>query len=458
MKKVHSLLLALPIAGVVLAAAPKDAHACGGCFVPPEENTQVTGHRMIFSMSMTQTTLYDQFEYVGAPESFSWVLPIKGQVDVNLSSDAMFAFLGSDTSVQVLPPPLNCPEPPEGCYDYAEGDGASGTGGGGGNSAGGDVTVITQEVVGPYETVQLSATDPAALQNWLTSHGYAVPPDVAPVITSYQQEGFDFLAMKLVPGQGIQAMRPVRVTAPGAGLALPLRMVGAGTGALTPITLWVVAEGRYQTKEPTFPNLTLDPAAIVFHWDDYTSNYDVLIKGLFESSNGFGWLTQHSAPYSRYDLQSRIEQVIDFNPGTTGWGDPDNGVSEMDDAHADLDTLFAGMDENSVWLTRMHAQLTRPALANDLLIEAEPTQTQVSRYIQAQFADGNVPECPDYSWCYDDGQNGGDFNGLGQNDQDYVKGKGSCAVQKPGRNDEPAILFAGIGLAAAAVALRRRRK
>ena len=46
MKNVLSLLLALPLVGVALAAAPTDAHACGGCFVPPEENTQVTGHRM----------------------------------------------------------------------------------------------------------------------------------------------------------------------------------------------------------------------------------------------------------------------------------------------------------------------------------------------------------------------------------------------------------------------------
>ncbi|MEZ4307777.1 MAG: DUF2330 domain-containing protein [Polyangiaceae bacterium] len=459
MRTIRSLVLALPIVGLALAAAPHDASACGGCFVPPEESTQVTGHRMIFSVSKTQTTLYDQIEYVGAPESFSWVLPIHGQVDVNLSSDALFAFLGSDTSVQVQPPPLNCPEPPDGCYDFAEDGAGAGTGGGGGSAnTGGGVEVLVQEVVGPYETVQLKADDPAALTDWLTSHGYAIPNDIVPVINAYQNEGFGFLAMKLVPGQGVQAMRPVRVTTQGAGIELPLRMVGAGTGALTPITLFVVGEGRYQAQN--FPNLNFDPSAIVFHWDDYTSNYDLLIKGLFESSNGFGWLTQSSGHYTKDDLSWRIDQVIDFNPGTTGWGDPDNGVSEYDDAHADLDTMFAGMDMQNTWLTRLHAQLSRPALGSDFFIEAEPSQAAVSRFIQAEHADGKTPECPDYSWCYDNGSNGGVFSGLGQGNgkDDYVTGKGSCSVQRPGANDDTAMLFAGLGLAAAVVTLRRRRR
>ena len=102
-------------------------------------------------------------------------------------------------------------------------------------STGSGVTVIAEEVVGPYETVQLQSSDPTALQDWLDAHGYVVPADVQGVVTQYVNEGFDFLAMRLVPGQGTSAMRPVRITSPGAGLTLPLRMVAVGTGAITPI-------------------------------------------------------------------------------------------------------------------------------------------------------------------------------------------------------------------------------
>lgn len=451
MKMVRSLLLSLPIAGAALLAS-RDATACGACFVPPKVDTQVTGHLMIFSTSMAQTTLYDQIEYVGNPESFSWVLPIHGQVDVNLSADAMFAFLHAASSVQVLPPPLNCPQPPDGCdYELDGSNGGVGASGTGGDPSG--VTILTQEVVGPYETVQLEAKDPMALQTWLSDHGYVIPDDIKPVVDAYQQEGFGFLAMKLVPGQGIQAMRPVRITAPGASLTLPLRMVAGGTGAVTPITLFVVGEGRHQAAN--FPNLTFDPTPIVYHWADGSSNYGPLIKGLFEGAGGVGWLTEHADVFSKANLVNQVDQVIQINPGQTDWGDPEKMVSELDGAKEDLETLFNGMDDPNIWLTRMHGQLSREALIKDLNLEAEPTQKNVSRFIQAKFADGPVPSCPDYSWCQDNG--GGNFNGHGQDDDDDAGGKGGCTVQSPGQSDGVPALMLGLGLAAAAGALRRRR-
>src|SRR5689334_17380002 len=102
------LLLSVPSLALCALALPRDAHACGGCAVPPDESTQVTGHRMIFAVSKQQTTLYDQIEYAGDPESFAWFLPVKGLVDVGLSSDGMFAYLGNASQIVVSPPPLRC--------------------------------------------------------------------------------------------------------------------------------------------------------------------------------------------------------------------------------------------------------------------------------------------------------------------------------------------------------------
>ena len=90
MRRTH-LLLSLSALSLSLLALAPEAHACGGCVVPEDESTQVTGHRMVFAVSKTQTTLYDQIEYAGNPESFAWFLPIKGEVQVGLSSDAVLA-------------------------------------------------------------------------------------------------------------------------------------------------------------------------------------------------------------------------------------------------------------------------------------------------------------------------------------------------------------------------------
>ena len=113
MKMFRSLLLSLPLAAFALMAPQREAQACGACFVPPDENTQVTGHRMIFATSMQQTTLYDQIKYTGAPGQFAWVLPIVGEVKVGLSSDVMFNVLDgmTQTTIEAPPPEPAKPEP-----------------------------------------------------------------------------------------------------------------------------------------------------------------------------------------------------------------------------------------------------------------------------------------------------------------------------------------------------------
>ena len=73
-----------PIAAAMFLHSPT-VEACGGCFVPPDEDTQVTGHRMVLSVSMQQSTLYDQIQYDGDPASFAWVLPIKGQAEIGVT-------------------------------------------------------------------------------------------------------------------------------------------------------------------------------------------------------------------------------------------------------------------------------------------------------------------------------------------------------------------------------------
>src|SRR5262249_31953837 len=146
------ILAAASIAAALSLAPVREAAACGGCFSPPAENTEVASHRMILSVSQSQTTLYDQIKYSGSPSSWAWVLPTKGPLSVGLSSDALFETLDQLTQVTVRGPRLTC--------------GTFGTGGSTGSfssSSSGGVTVISQMVVGPYETVQLSSTNPTAL-------------------------------------------------------------------------------------------------------------------------------------------------------------------------------------------------------------------------------------------------------------------------------------------------------
>lgn len=432
MKHQKVWFLTLAAAAAVSVASTHDAAACGGCFVAQSESTQVSGHRMILSVSPEATTLWDQITYTGNPESFAWVLPIQGTVDVGLSSDALFQVLDQQTQVTVSSPQISCPNS---CVF----DGGGGAGGGGG----GGVTVLDQKVVGPYETVQLSAADPAALTDWLTSHGYNIPSDIQPVIDAYVSESFNFLALKLVPGQGVDSMRPVRVTTPGAGPALPLRMVAAGTGAVTPIILWVFGEGRY---EPTnFSTFTISSGDIVWNWDTKSSNYSTLREEGFQAANGAGWLVESARDMYTWDIGDQLQ----WGEGLSSYAD-DQGMNAQENLDADMAALYGNIGGgNTFFVTRMTGELSRPALASDLQLGAAADQTSIYGYLVAEQSVGTPPACPpDPCGGGDGGAGGGPDGGLG----DDV----GCSTGT-GQRGAGSIALA-LGLVGLGAALRRRRR
>jgi hypothetical protein len=86
MHSARPLAFFVPAFALALSLAPaRDAAACGGCFHVPGESTQVASHRMVISISQTQSTLWDQIQYSGSPSTFAWVLPVKGQITIGLS-------------------------------------------------------------------------------------------------------------------------------------------------------------------------------------------------------------------------------------------------------------------------------------------------------------------------------------------------------------------------------------
>ena len=464
----QSLLLSVPVLLLATSHA-NDASACGGCFheevIQQSENTQVTGHKMILSVSSAKTTLWDQISYMGEPSSFAWVLPIKGVVDVGLSSDALFQNLEIDTQVNISSPPITCPPPPQ-CNSSGFA-GASGTGdfGSGGASPGPPVVVTSQSVVGPYEQVQLHSSDPAALTDWLSVHNFVIPDDVKPIITDYVNEGFDFLALKLIPGKAVTAMRPVRVTMPGGSPVLPLRMVAAGTGMTTPVSLWVLGEGLYEPVN--MPSFTLKSDQLVWDWDSMSSNYSMLKKTTFDASQGKAWLVEAGEPFSTYYLQDSLTFLVQSDPMGSGYAD-DMGQGGELLLQDDLDALFGKLDPTSVWITRLHAQLSRQALLTDLSLGAASNQVPVNRFLQATKTKGTAPTCPTFPPCDPGtGGNGGGFtSGAGgftsggwdwdvwSNGDNGTKAGGGCATTEAGCFSST---LGALSVLAALALVRRRR-
>jgi len=339
--------------GATTVLVERDAHACGGCFAPPGPGTQVTAHRMAFAVSPRRTILWDQFQYTGSPKEFGWVLPIRGKVDVGVSSDQLFQRLDNATAVQVVGPPTpSCPRLNRGFASAASDEAA-------GASFDAGVNVWDQKTVGPYEATQLSATDGNALRTWLRDHGYVLPAAVESVIDDYIKEGFGFIVIKLVPDADVTRMVPIRIAFDGANPMLPLRMIAAGTGAKVGLQLYVLGEGRWETKN--FPTAEIKTDDLVWDYAAMGSNYNQVFIDTLAKNAGRTWVSESSDDVGRDTLFSGL-------PGGTTVDDAGSTVFAKDTDTTDIDRAFPG--RTNLVVTRLFAELPQSALGQDLELQA----------------------------------------------------------------------------------------
>lgn len=414
------------------------ARACGGCF--HAENAApsvVVGHRMALSISQERTVLWDQVTYSGAPEDFAWVLPVGKGAYLEVAHEAWFEALQAVTGTRVVSRRIVCGD---GVAVRQDGGSVSGCIGGtmsasdrGSNVSDADgsrrqggvdgVTVLHESAVGPYQTVTLSADDALSMRQWLTSHSYLIPEEIDPVLDSYIAQGADFIALRLAPAYGVRHMAPVRVITPGASPVLPLRMVAAGTGAKTSIVLYLIGEGRYQASN--FPSSLVATHELVWDWSSGSSNYSPLRE---EAVLNNAFLTSFARPGAFYQevpttegtpaeyrvdgaLYERLSDVYLAQAGESAAGcdlnaklassqvvvdtcdadgicvDAPTGSQAMVDLACgeadDIAAALVGLHPKDVWVTRLDADLSRTAFADDLVLEAANTQTVVANWHEA---------------------------------------------------------------------------
>lgn len=358
------------LAGAAVAASAfathATAHACGGCFHQKNDAPSViTDHRMALSVSKTRTILWDQVRYQGNPAEFAWVLPVGPGARIELARTEWLAALDLATAPQISAPEFVCPN--GGRSTSANTGGGAGCGGGigldySGSDYGetpttdfqstGDVTVVNQSVVGPYQAVVIRSDSGVAISTWLDSNGFEIPSAVSPMLASYASAKLDFLALRLRPNVGVQAMQPVRVITPGADPTLPLRMVAAGTGARVGLLLYVVGEGRYEAA--SYANATVDPRLVKWDAVSSRSNYTELFAGLTSAPDG-AWVTEYAgqggfkeaqsayhAVCANRSIQVRVPCKDTTEGGADASADPDADTDAAVDASDDADD--AGLD------------------------------------------------------------------------------------------------------------------
>ncbi|MBX3219719.1 MAG: DUF2330 domain-containing protein [Labilithrix sp.] len=297
MKRRASSWFAFMIAAVASTAGPtvaREAAACGGVFIPPTERPAarqvVKDHRIAIAIGRSQTVIWDEVRFEGNPRDLAWVSPVMPGTKIELASSEWIDAL--DTSTQ---PIVYGPRDRQiggcaltGCAESSDGfDPRSAPGSG--------VVVVDESVIGPYETVTIrSEGDPEAPYTWLTKNGYSVTPEVAPLLRTYAEAGFDFAALRLRPSCTASKMEPVRMVMPGAVPKVLIRMALAGAANTANITLFVLAEAAHVPLG--YPHGQLDDDALVWSFADNRSNYESLAADVMRREDGRAWLLEAARP------------------------------------------------------------------------------------------------------------------------------------------------------------------
>lgn len=291
-----------PLAGLTAALAgfaPAAALACGGFFCSSTPVDQ-SAERILFVQEDAETvSAYVEIMYQGEPEGFAWIVPVPEVPELDVWFGGAFNALDLATGPSFTGN--------FGCFEAAAG--------GDDQDADGlpndpEVDVLAREQVGPFDTVTITSRDPRALVEWLRENGYRILPEMEPFIALYTAEGMKFVAMKLLPGEDVAAIQPIKMTYRSQGPAVPLRLTAVAAQLEMGVKVWVLADKRYEVANA--PAVAIDDADLVY--DDWTgqTNYVALVARAVDAAGGHGFVTEYATPTAELAAQIRDSFVPEW--------------------------------------------------------------------------------------------------------------------------------------------------
>lgn len=311
---------------VLLALVASPAMACGGFFCDNNAPIDQSAERIVFAVDEPagEVTMHVQVVYSGASDHFAWILPVSGVPDLFVSSDTLFTTLAFMTEPQFYLDYTNtngCESwwPPTAEYDVSDSDGTNG-----------GVTVVSQQAVGPYDTVVLQADNTAALLQWLQDEGYDLPDELDPALQPYVADNQYFVALKLAAGNDVGDLTPLGLRYAGTQPAIPIQLTSIAATPDMRLEAYVLGDAR--AVPDNYLHVTINEAAI--DWFNGGGNYDDVITLAADEAGGHAFATDFSgstAPFrgllwseGRFDLASlrAISDPVAYVDALIGQGFP----------------------------------------------------------------------------------------------------------------------------------------
>ncbi|GAA3821287.1 DUF2330 domain-containing protein [Streptomyces coacervatus] len=249
--RVRLLTLVLALLGIQLGSLIAPAYACGcGAMIPDGQQRLAVGREeSVVRWDGSREQIVMSLTVDGDADRAAWVMPVPHRATVQLGDPALFTELAAATA------PVHRDRyhfwPEDGDWPLVTGGDRSAGGPPGAGAAAPGVGVVGRQKLGPFDVARLTATDPAALNGWLDSNGFAMPPRLEDALQPYVSRRWEYVAVRLAPGTAGTPLSgrldPLHLTFASGQPVYPMRLSRL---ARTPqsLGLYVLAAHRMETR------------------------------------------------------------------------------------------------------------------------------------------------------------------------------------------------------------------
>lgn len=392
-------LAAALAAGTLLQSDP--AAACG-CLSPPvpsldDESFGVNqqSESILFEVEPGFVTAHVLIRYAGAPESFAWIVPVPSVPELEISNPVTFGLIESATNPQITTQTTDlCPvdeyrcetHPDPYCPDAEKnqsppGSASSPTGnfssdsaaaGGASASAGGieSVRVFQREQIGSYDTVTFGAGDVNAAIDWLNEEGFITNQTMAPYMQPYVEAGMLFVASKLIPGAGVDEIRPLSMRFAAEMPMIPLQLTAIAAEPHLTVTAYIFSSSVFEPAGKAL--ISLDPRQLGAD-SNGRGGYPMLLARAIDEAGGHAFVDEYSGVIPPSDVN--LSQ-----PCCTGEGFRNPAIGGQGGELAEVDFCGLGNDGQCQCPTAAFDEADCSEGTNDLLDGLELYERLRSKY------------------------------------------------------------------------------
>lgn len=292
-----------------LTHAPS-AMACGGFFCSLQQPVDQAAERILFAKDGEDMVAHVQIQYTGPSENFSWIVPVPTPPKLGVGSDALFQSLRNTTRPQFsinVTTEGDC-KSRSNFFDFSGPMPTSAEAGAFATPSPSAVTIISQENVGPFETVVLQGDDPSTVKKWLTDNGYDVPPNVDPLLNPYIEAKMPLLALKLQKGRSDGDLQPITMRYKADKPMIPIQLTAVAATDDMDVQVWLL--GVQRAIPTNYPHVKINEARV--NWFNRGQNYRSLVTEAMNEAGGQGFVTEYAGDSSTVDLSQVV--VNGFNP------------------------------------------------------------------------------------------------------------------------------------------------